>query len=99
MVLPVVVVLVLVSVGFWVQERSAEDESGPELSRPSTPDTPSTGTWTPATLTGMSLLQAWTGSWLPLTFRTLSLLKPLGPPWSVAAPASGADRPTSDAVA
>ena len=30
MVLPVVVVLVLVSVGFWVQERSAEDESGPE---------------------------------------------------------------------
>jgi hypothetical protein len=47
----------------------------------------------------MELLQAWIGSWLPLTFRTLSPLKPLVGPWKLAALATGADSPTSAAVA
>lgn len=59
-VLPVVVVLLLlVWLGVWSQCRVTVDVTEPVLSRPSAPDTPSTGTWTtlrPA-LTGMSLLQ------------------------------------------
>src|SRR5580704_340895 len=73
-----VVVLGLFWVGVWVQVRVTEDETGPEFRMPSTPDTPSTGTWTtprPA-LTGMSLLQSWIGSWLLLVLMMLSLLKP-----------------------
>src|SRR5579859_1847279 len=78
MVLPVVVVLELFWVGVWLQSRVTEDMMGPEFSRPSTPDTPSTGTWmAPApALIGMSLLQACTGTWLLLRFTRLSLLKP-----------------------
>src|SRR5260370_7335672 len=44
-------------------------------------------------------VQAPTGAWMPLRLKTLSLLKPLGLPWEVAALATGADRPTSAAVA
>src|SRR5436305_7262674 len=101
MVLPEVVVLELVWVGVWAQFRVTEDEMGPELSRPSAPDTPSTGTCTTPRppLIGTSLLHAWSGIWLPLAFTMLSLLKPdVGPP-NVAALATGADTPTSAAVA
>src|SRR5260370_41986453 len=44
-------------------------------------------------------VQAPTGAWMPLRLKTLSLLKPLGLPWEVAELATGADRPTSAAVA
>src|SRR5919109_5254573 len=92
-VVPVFAVVVFVSDGFWVQALVADEVMAPVFSRPSAIGMAVSGTWTPAALIGMSLLQSWVGSWLPLMFSTLSLLKPVGPA-NVAALATGADTPT-----
>src|SRR2546426_309298 len=88
----------MVALGFWVQLLSCAAEVAPELWMPSAPARPVASVWVPVVLVGRVSLQACVGSWLPLMLMMLSLLKPLGP-LKLAALATGADRPTSAAVA
>src|SRR5581483_1013284 len=101
MVFPVVVDEVIDWLGVWVQFLVTDEVRLPEFTSPRMAEMSDSGSWpasTPA-LTGMSLLHAWSGIWLPLAFSRLSLLKPDVGPLNVAALATGADTPTSAAVA
>jgi hypothetical protein len=94
----VAVVVGFDSLGLWAQPVLVVGVWPPGLSAPTAATIEARSSWPPTRLTGMRSLHACTSTWLALMLTRWSLLEPPGSP-TVAARATGADIPTSAAVA